>query len=272
MDITHENTICDTDNYKQNFEITKCIQYNQYYVRLIFHYLEYLCEHTILSDNSYFVFILTRGISSLSHIFNMLLLYTKNIDLTISHCNKALYYYIEFIGQIGDESHSYLQLNSKDATLFIYKKTIFELNDDFRKTSVLEKKDKEFLDILTTLNNICNELVLVILQKKGFTIQKKKMIINYILKKVGKIMNKFKNISYDALKSKAPLLLFFIKILQHGEVEIDKFLMIYEVFIRKLKKKNIDEAHIKNKIYHPNNQTFLSIMTPVKYINWIFSQ
>ena len=36
MDITHENTICDTDNYKQNFEITKCIQYNQYYVRLIF--------------------------------------------------------------------------------------------------------------------------------------------------------------------------------------------------------------------------------------------
>ena len=59
MDITHENTICDTDNYKQNFEITKCIQYNQYYVRLIFHYLEYLCEHTILSDNSYFVFILT---------------------------------------------------------------------------------------------------------------------------------------------------------------------------------------------------------------------
>ena len=49
----------------------------------------------------------------------MLLLYTKNIDLTISHCNKALYYYIEFIGQIGDENHSYLQLNSKDATLFI---------------------------------------------------------------------------------------------------------------------------------------------------------
>ena len=31
----------------------------------------------------------------------MLLLYTKNIDIDdLTHCNKALYYYIEFIGQI----------------------------------------------------------------------------------------------------------------------------------------------------------------------------
>ena len=271
MDITHENIICDTDNYKRNFDISKCILYNQYYVKLIFHYLEYLCDHTILQNNNYFLFILKRGISSLFHIFNMLLLYTKNIDLTISHCNKALYYYIEFIGQIGDENHSYLQLNSKDATLFIYKKTIFELNNEYRKTCILENKDKEFLDILTKLNNICNELVLVILQKKGFNIQKKENITNYILKKVGKIMDKFKNIQYNELKCKASLLLFFINILQHGEVDIDKFLMIYETFIRKIKKKNISKMHIKNKIYHPNHQAFLSTMTPLKYINWVFS-
>ena len=96
----------------------------------------------------------------------MMFLYTKNINLTLSHCNKALYYYIEFIGQIGEDSHSYLQLNSKDATLFIYKKTIFELNNDYRKSYVLGAKDKEILETLIKLNNICNELIFVILQKK----------------------------------------------------------------------------------------------------------
>ena len=86
-----------------------------------------------------------HDLSGIMHIlFNMLLLYTKNIDLTISHCNKALYYYIEFIGQIADDSHSYLQLNSKDATLFIYKKTIFELNSEHRKNYTLSKEDKIF--------------------------------------------------------------------------------------------------------------------------------
>ena len=58
-------------------------------------------------------------------------MYTKNIELTMFHSKKALYYYIEFIGQISDVSvhHSYLQLNSKDATLFVYKKTIYDINN-----------------------------------------------------------------------------------------------------------------------------------------------
>ena len=49
-------------------------------------------------------------------------------------------------------------------------------------------------------------------------------------------MNKFKNISYDELKSKVPLLLFFIKILQHGEVEIDKFVIKIEELVVEFKK------------------------------------
>ena len=37
------------------------------------------------------------------------------------------------MGQIGEDSHTYLQLNSKDAALFVYKKTIFELDNEYRK-------------------------------------------------------------------------------------------------------------------------------------------
>ena len=92
----------------------------------------------------------------------MIFLYTKNIDLTLIHCKKALYYYIEFIGQIGDESHSYLQLNSKDAMLFIYKKTIFEINSEHRAHFELDENEKHFMERFTKVNTIANELLLYI--------------------------------------------------------------------------------------------------------------
>ena len=72
-----------------------------------------------------FKYVYLKGVESLTYIFNMLIMYTKNLSLTYYHCEKSLFYYIEFIGQIGDDNHSFLQLSSKDAILFIYKKTIF---------------------------------------------------------------------------------------------------------------------------------------------------
>ena len=271
MNMSKENIICDTDNYIKKFDQDMCLQYNAYYVKLICHYLEYLSDHTLLQNDNYFIFILQRGILSLSHIFNILLLYTKNIDLTISHCNKALYYYIEFIGQIADDSHSYLQLNSKDAALFIYKKTIFELNNDYRKNYILKESDREFLNILTHLNNICNELVMIILAKKDFTLKKKEIMISYTLKNIEKKMNLFKIFTFKELEKKIPILLFFMNVIQHCKVDIDKFLAIFEIFIKKVKKKKITMDEIKNKVYHPLNQLYISNFTPTKYINWIFS-
>ena len=92
MNISKENIICNIDNYKKNFDRTISFQYSQYYVKLICHYLEYLCDHTSIKNKEYFLFVLKRGILSLSHIFNILLLYTKNIDLTVAQCNIVLYF------------------------------------------------------------------------------------------------------------------------------------------------------------------------------------
>ena len=33
--------------------------------------------------------------------------------------------------------HAYLQLNSRDATLFVYKKTIYEINNDHKKNIII---------------------------------------------------------------------------------------------------------------------------------------
>ena len=271
MATNRENIICDTDNYKENYDYSKCFQYNKYYVKLISHYLEYLCDHTTVKNNEYFIFILNRGISSLGHIFNMLFLYTKNIDLTISHCNKALYYYIEFIGQISEDTHSYLQLNSKDAALFIYKKTIFELNNDYRKQYTLIGDDKDFFETISKLNSICNELIQIILHKKGFDIQKKEIGVNYIIAKISKVMNQFKLYSFNEFKKKVPLASFFIHLLYISEVDVDKLLLIYEIFIKKLRKKNITKNNIQQKLYQPLHRIYISNLSPNKYINWILS-
>ena len=163
MSIDKENIICDVENYKKNYDYTAYLRYSQYYKKLICHYLEYLSDHTTIKHKSYFLFVLKRGILSLSHVFNMLLLYTKNIELTIAQCNKALYYYIEFIGQIADDNHSYLQLNSKDATLFVYKKTIFEINDDFRKNYTINDRDSIFFKGITILISILGTSIVGIL-------------------------------------------------------------------------------------------------------------
>lgn len=46
---------------------------------------------------------------------------------------KAYYFYIEFIEQISDNNVTFLQLSSRDAILFVYKRTIFELNNEYIK-------------------------------------------------------------------------------------------------------------------------------------------
>jgi hypothetical protein len=68
------------------------------------------------------------------------------------HSQKAFYYYTEFIGQITGDQNVFLQLTSRDAMMFVYKKTIFEIHNDYKKSNVLlsdltnENEKMEFLD------------------------------------------------------------------------------------------------------------------------------
>ena len=103
------------------------------YINLINHFLDHIKKHVLIQNQSYFIFVIERGLETISHIFLFLFMYTKNFDLTMHHCKKSFFYYIEFIGQIGDDNHTYLQLSSKDAALFVLKKTIFEINHKHRQ-------------------------------------------------------------------------------------------------------------------------------------------
>ena len=120
------------DTYKSAHDSTPTEMFAKY-VGLLTEYLVRMASNVSMDSNDYFSFVSVKGIETISHVFRLILLYTFNLEAAYYHANRAADYYIEFIGQIGDNNHSFLKLNSKDASLFVYKKTIFEISTDSRK-------------------------------------------------------------------------------------------------------------------------------------------
>lgn len=87
-------------------------------------------------------FIILRGLETITHVFNMILYFTKNLEITHFYSEKSFYLYIEFINQITDDSNKFLQLCSRDASIYVYKKTIFDINNEYRK-NLGEECDKQ---------------------------------------------------------------------------------------------------------------------------------
>jgi len=95
----------------------------------------------INNKNHFYIFI--KGLESIYHIFYSLIYYTKNIHIAREHCQKSIYFYIEFVNQIMDVSNTFLKLTISDAVLFIYKKTIFDINKSLCKNLNNSPSNKE---------------------------------------------------------------------------------------------------------------------------------
>ena len=103
------------------------------FINVVIEYIKLISEKIIIKNKMYYGFIFERGLETIIHVFSILLYYTKNLDLTYYHSQKAYFFYIEFIEQISDDTVTYLKLTSRDAILFVYKKTIYELNNEYKK-------------------------------------------------------------------------------------------------------------------------------------------
>ena len=246
------------------------------YCELITEYIFHLCENIIIQNHEYFIFILIRGLNSLKHIFNTLLLYTKNFELTMYHCKKAYLFYVEFIGQIGDDSHSYLQLNSKDATLFIYKKTIFEINNEYRKQFVLKKEEKEIFEYIHKLSTVVAEIFEEVINNNNIKGNSKISYVMYIQKMTNKIVNKL--VCFKApIKIKINICdnyLYYKSLLLNKNITIDEclFFNLSNLFFKKItNNKTINVKIIKLKLYNPICNYKIQNETPLKFTNWLFN-
>ena len=229
------------------------------FVEVIIEYMRLISEKINIKNKQYYIFIFERGIETLIHIFSMIFYYTKNLELTFYHSQKAYYFYVEFIEQISDDNITFLQLSSRDALMFVYKKTIFELNNDRKKTSLPLTSDEHTIISYTDMNiHIYKKLVSFILLHKDFKYENKLDYINICcdkIQKISTIINKSKNKKSSLLKEEC--IYAFINFLTNKQTEISSINVFFDMlnkFIERLKQKKnvINEKIIINKLYEFN--------------------
>ena len=156
-------------NYKPSIENSVSEILNKF-VNILIEYMRFISDKIIMKNTKYYCFIFERGIETLIHVFSVIFYYTKNLDLTFYHTQKACYFYVEFIEQISDDNVTFLQLSSRDAILFVYKKTIFDINNEYKKN--IQEPTAEENIILSKINSyICiyKSIVLFITNHNDFT-------------------------------------------------------------------------------------------------------
>ena len=258
-------------HYEKDFESSKYKKIFNIYEDLLCDYLQYADETVFIQDKNCFIFIINRGLKTIEHVFKQLLMYTKNLEMVYFHCKKAYYYYIEFIGQISDDSHSYLQLTSKDATLFVYKKTIFEIDNGVRKNIDLSDNDKNYLHFVSLFLDTVYDIIIntiQILQKKE-TEKIKKNILTKSFQKCKVIFKCLKEIDWNE-KSKIVLkdYLYFSDNIKQFDMDIDKYILLVKYFFRKSLKQN--KTLNKERLISENNDLYMNLYSELKYVNWIF--
>jgi len=302
------NELQNIDNYNKSINNDEFEIYIKY-THVIAQYLLFGIE-TIKNNNSeYIKYILNKGLFTISYVFKMLLIYTCNLELTYHHCQKSYSYYIEFIGQIGDDTVTYLQLNSKDAALFVYKKTIFEIPDQIKLKYYENNSDVKKNKIVSYMIDVYNKLIETeIVQLKPEQL-KTTECINKMYTNIGHINSKIYKLYYfhysnvnvtnvngdknqeekekemefiqdlfftrlTCIKRFCDILI--LKKLSNEEDGVDyykDYIKIIECFIKKIRKINLSEnfdINLMVKSFSTDFEEKIKLYNPLKFVNWIF--
>lgn len=120
-------------NYKATFQVDrKDVQAK--FIELVVDYLDHIKTKS--------VFVKVRGLETLFHVFYTVLSFTKNLLVSSLNARKAFYLYSEFMEQISEDANLVMQLSSREAVLYVYKKTLYELSNEH------VKENKQNLDII----------------------------------------------------------------------------------------------------------------------------
>jgi len=271
------NSLNNIENYNTELDSNEHILFIKY-IGLIHELIECSVDNIFIQKPEYLKYVLMKGIKNVFYIFNFLLLYTKNLELTIYHTQKAILYFIEFIGQIGDDNHSFLKLNTKDASLFIYKKTIFEVNNDFRKSYEESEETKTKMEMLHLYIETYNNIMLKIIENFDFQSKSLEDLQTITFTKLYKIVESliqlpiiFKS-NKENIKEKINEYNTFvnnINICYSMPFICNNYLNLINYTIKKGYKNNIDNSIIKKKLELINIEQQLDDYSICKIYNYI---
>lgn len=259
------------DNYKNEYTHTTSQIFSKY-KGLITEYFIQCIDNIYIKNTSYYKYVLIKGVETLTHVFKIILLYTKNLSLAYIHCQKSLYYYVEFICQIGDDTHSFLQLNTKDASLFVYKKTIFDINNEYRKEFASVKDSCDITTNVDLLIKIYNNYISTLLYDYNFTSQNKILFIKNINNLCTKLSQNILNLSLNIDENEyTDKLLIVNKFNELIPKYTNKKIQYFILFTKRLQKKNLSLSNLENKMILQEHNHKIQTLTPAKYINWLLS-
>lgn len=112
----------------------------------------YICLKTLLeqyikccldSNTPIDKYYIDKGINIIVNVFKLILLYTKNLEVTKIYSFNSIYYYIEYINQISNKESEivFVNLTLNDAILYVYRKSIYEISDSYKKKFILTDED-----------------------------------------------------------------------------------------------------------------------------------
>lgn len=245
------------------------------YINLIKDYKSLYIDNIKIVNKEYFSYLFLNGIKTINNVFLIILLYTRNLNTANFYSQKSFYLYIEFISQIDNINHSFLQLNGKDASLFVFKKTIYEIDNNYRKDYNCSNQDIfEICNIFTNLTYIFFTLIKIPDNIEEFKdiIDKNFLEINSILISIKDILQ----IKYNTNKKYDILIIKFISKfinslliqLKNQDLTLNLVEMYISLLILKIKKNNIDENMINN-ITCFNTDNIIN-KTPKKVVDLLF--
>jgi hypothetical protein len=177
-----ENNTIPEESYNEILDCDRA-EILEKYNKIIVDYLNNIQSNLTITNKKHVLFYLIRGIETITNVFINLLCYTKNIELTFSYGEKAIYFYIEFICQITDACKLFLKLTSKDATIYVYKKTIYNLKQDHIKNNMSD--DIKTKLIIETILDI-SKIVTILLLHEHVQKEVKNNIINNIITEINR--------------------------------------------------------------------------------------
>ena len=266
--------ISNTKNYNKDMRCHGIENIYKSICNLMAEFLIYTVDNIKVQNNKYYLFIIKRGLETLIHCYRFLLMYTRNFEMALFHCKKAFIYYVEFIGQIGYNSNSYLQLNSKDATLFVYKKTIFDIDNDERRELSLLPEEILYLEITSNIITLYKKLILIILENNADLQKSLAPIIHFCTKHTSKIIENVYNnkITPEQNLDNIKKVLYFVEGIVKKDINNSLyFVNIINSFVKKIKKSEIKYTDLHSKLSSEKFNEILNKRSYIKLINWLFA-
>ena len=244
------HSLNNTNNYNEKF-VCDANVITALYAKIINEYLK-LIEPTLKSKNDNLKkYILIRGIDTITNVFNKLIISTKNLNLTYWHCQKSYYSYIEFVSQIRDDEKMYLKLTTRDASVYVYKRSVSQVNVNFIKSSTeLASNSKRIIQNTNVFINIYQTILLKIIKMWEINAYNLTQIVNDLCEIS----------TYEKMSN----IIDFIDELYSKVDDVPAFLKIVQLLITKINKNPI---LLKNKIVSNYNYEDLTIENCNNFVN-----